>query len=109
MNGNQPHNNIINIDNCGFTLIEVMIALAIFSIGILGMYALQISSINGNTSARNRTQAIAWAANRICLRRPLRLLRTGRKPKVLIISNGPHPRLISTVTASMTLATYKLM
>ena len=65
MNGNQPHNNIINIDNCGFTLIEVMIALAIFSIGILGMYALQISSINGNTSARNRTQAIAWAANRM--------------------------------------------
>jgi prepilin-type N-terminal cleavage/methylation domain-containing protein len=41
MNGNQPHKNMINIDSRGFTLIEVMIALAIFSIGILGMYALQ--------------------------------------------------------------------
>jgi type IV pilus modification protein PilV len=86
MNGNQPHKNMINIDSRGFTLIEVMIALAIFSIGILGMYALQISSINGNTSARNRTQAIAWAANRmeILLQTPFAAIADGQE------TQGPY-------------------
>ena len=49
----------------GFTLIEVMMALAIFAIGILSLYALQASSISSNASAGKRTQAMAWAANRM--------------------------------------------
>ena len=49
----------------GFTLIEVMIALVIFSFGILGLYAMQISSVNGNTAARKRTEAVSWAANQM--------------------------------------------
>jgi type IV pilus modification protein PilV len=49
----------------GFTLIEVMIALVIFSFGILGLYAMQISSVNGNSAARKRTEAVSWAANQM--------------------------------------------
>jgi prepilin-type N-terminal cleavage/methylation domain-containing protein len=35
----------------GFTLIEVLIAMAIFSIGILGVATMQMTSTNGNTAA----------------------------------------------------------
>ena len=65
MSGNHVHQNDISVGCRGFTLIEVMMALAILAFGILGLYALQISSINGNASAGNRTQAVAWAANRM--------------------------------------------
>ncbi len=44
----------------GFTLIEVLIAMAIFSIGILGVWTMQIRSTTGNTSARIRTEASIW-------------------------------------------------
>ena len=41
----------------GFTLIEVLVALAIFSIGILAVFALQMRSINQNTAARIQGEA----------------------------------------------------
>ena len=40
----------------GFTLIEVMIAMGIFSIGILAVGAMQINSANSNTTARIHTE-----------------------------------------------------
>ena len=48
----------------GFTLIEVMISMAIFSIGILAVFSMQISSINGNATARRVTQDVTWAADK---------------------------------------------
>ena len=51
--------------NQGFTLIEVLIALSIFSIGILAIANLQISSTNHNTSARKHTEAVTWAGDLI--------------------------------------------
>ncbi len=42
----------------GFTLIEVMIALAVLTIGILTVMAMQVRSIGGNADAMHRTQAL---------------------------------------------------
>ena len=49
----------------GFTLLEVLIALFIFSIGILGVNAMQITSIKGNSTANRITQASNLAADQI--------------------------------------------
>lgn len=49
----------------GFTLIEVLIAMAILSIGILGVAAMQIRGINGNTNAGRVTSQASWAGNHI--------------------------------------------
>jgi type II secretion system protein I len=49
----------------GFTLIEVLIGMAIFSIGILAVAAMQMTATNGNASARRITEATALAENQI--------------------------------------------
>ena len=45
----------------GFTLIEVMITLAIFAIGILAVSAMQITAVNQNSGSRMQTEATAVA------------------------------------------------
>ena len=53
------------VNNRGFTLLEVLFALAIFSIGILAIAGMQISSINGNSAARMQTEATTLAVERL--------------------------------------------
>ena len=43
----------------GFSLIEVLITILIFAIGMLGLAALQATSVRSNQSANFRTQATA--------------------------------------------------
>lgn len=45
----------------GFTLIEVLVAVLIVSVGVLGVAGLQLLSLQNNTSALFRTQAIQSA------------------------------------------------
>ena len=54
-----------NYKERGFTLIEVLIALAIFSIGILGVGTMQLRSTGGNTNARIGTEASVWAQDQV--------------------------------------------
>ena len=49
------------IGNRGFSILEAVIALAIFSIGILAVAGMQVSSTNGNASARFATEAATLA------------------------------------------------
>ncbi|MFO7761176.1 MAG: type IV pilus modification PilV family protein [Thermodesulfobacteriota bacterium] len=56
---------LLSKDNRGFTLTEIMIALAIFTIGILAVNAMQIASIKGNSKARQITEAGNLACDRI--------------------------------------------
>jgi type IV pilus assembly protein PilV len=52
-------------ENKGFTIVEVMIALAIFSIGYLAYSSLQISATKSNTKARWLTLAVTCATDKI--------------------------------------------
>lgn len=49
----------------GFTLIEVIIALAILTIGILSVNAMQTMAIRGNKTASDITRASTWASDQI--------------------------------------------
>jgi prepilin-type N-terminal cleavage/methylation domain-containing protein len=44
----------------GFTLIEVLIAIALLTIGILGAATMQIAAIDGNSTAIRLTRAATW-------------------------------------------------
>lgn len=50
-------------NSAGFTLLEVMIAMVIFSIGLLGLAGIQAVSINNNNSAYTRTVTMQLAYN----------------------------------------------
>jgi prepilin-type N-terminal cleavage/methylation domain-containing protein len=49
----------------GFTLIEVLFAMAILTIGILTVASMQISSIRGNAFAGKVTEATTWAGRQL--------------------------------------------
>jgi prepilin-type N-terminal cleavage/methylation domain-containing protein len=49
----------------GFTLVEVLMAMAIFSIGILAVGTMQINSANSNTGARIHTEEYTWVVGQI--------------------------------------------
>jgi type IV pilus modification protein PilV len=62
MNKNQKMENEAKTSCTGFTLIEVLVAMAIFAIGILALTSLQAVYIGGNSSARMQTEATTLAA-----------------------------------------------
>ena len=66
--------------NSGFTLIEVMIAMAIFAIGILAVGSMQLSTSKNNTTGNITTQATMLA------RQKLEELKTA--PDVTALANG---------------------
>lgn len=49
----------------GFSLIEVMIAICILSIGVLAVCSMQISGLNGNAAARQYTDYATLAMERL--------------------------------------------
>ena len=61
MTANDTHTSDQIISLRGFTLIEVLIAMAIFSIGILAVASMQIRSINLNASAQMQSEATTLA------------------------------------------------
>lgn len=58
-------NTTLSKKNKGFSLIEVMIAMAIFSIGILAVGSMQLSSTKNNTTGNITTQATMLARQKI--------------------------------------------
>ena len=59
----QPGEKEKNVE--GFTLLEIIIAIAIFTVGILAVASMQISAINGNESASSLTGATTWGQDKI--------------------------------------------
>ncbi len=52
---------IVMTKNSGFTLIEVLVAVVIMALGLLGLAALETSALAGNQSAYNRSLATQLA------------------------------------------------
>jgi prepilin-type N-terminal cleavage/methylation domain-containing protein len=51
--------------NAGFSLIELMIAIAVFSIGILAVASLQVSAIAGNSKGRKISDELVIAESQL--------------------------------------------
>jgi type II secretory pathway pseudopilin PulG len=56
-----PINRAVSSKECGFTLIEIFIALMVFMIAVMGMVALQGASINAASKSRSQTAAVSIA------------------------------------------------
>jgi type IV pilus assembly protein PilV len=57
------HRGIRRTRQAGFTLIEVLVALLVFSLGVLGMVALQARASTYSVDAEDRTRAALLAAD----------------------------------------------
>ena len=53
------------LNHYGFSLIEVLVAMAIFSIAILGMTSMMITAVKLVTFSRNRTTAVTLARDKM--------------------------------------------
>ena len=53
----------MNAKQTGFTLVEVLVALIVLSVGLLGVAGLQLFGLRGNVSASSRTQATYFAGD----------------------------------------------
>lgn len=53
-----------NVHQGGFTLIEVLVAIVILSIGIMALSTMQTVAIQGNATANRITDSSNWAADR---------------------------------------------
>ena len=80
--------------NHGFTLLEVLVTMAIFAIGVLAVFTLQINSINDNTAAGRYTEANSIAAERV--------ERLMAMPFNNIVSGGPEVQGRYTVSWTVT-------
>lgn len=58
-------NTTLSKKNRGFSLIEVLIAMAIFSIGILAVGSMQLSNTKNNTTGNITTQATMLARQKV--------------------------------------------
>jgi type IV pilus modification protein PilV len=72
-------------ENQGYTLIEVLIAMAIFAVGFLALASLQIKSISQNASSRMHSEATTMAVESL-----ERLISLPYSHTELDQSNNPH-------------------
>ena len=62
----KQHNKVLFCnDSQGYSLIEVLIAMAVFSIGILAIFSMQITATNSNALARGMTENYNCALDKV--------------------------------------------
>jgi type IV pilus modification protein PilV len=84
--------NLLN-NHRGYTLIEVLIAMAIFALGFLSLATIQIKSIKQNASAKMYTDATTMAVESL-----ERLISLPYDHSDLDQNNNPHSTKIGTYT-----------
>ena len=52
-------------NNRGFTLIETLVAMAIFSIGIVALYSMRVGSVTSNSKSARITGATSWGEDQV--------------------------------------------
>lgn len=67
----------------GFTLVEVLVAIVVFSFGLLGMVGLQAAAMQANRESRMQNQATALA-------RELAEMMRGNKNVAILSTNNPY-------------------
>ena len=65
MTGTRAVSGLTLINNRGLTLLEVLVAIAILSFGLLAIATMQASSIKGNSQAIGLTEAITLAQDKV--------------------------------------------
>jgi type IV pilus assembly protein PilV len=90
------------ITNRGFTLLEVLIALLIFSLGLMGLAGLLTTSVKTNHSAYLRTQAIFLAQSMADRMRanPLGVWNSAYNLNTVQTTAGTAPAAVSVAAAS---------
>ena len=76
----------------GFTLLEVIIALFIFTLGILGVAAMQLRAIQGNSSGMRLTEATAQAQDILenVMQEPYASFIAAAPPTSTVTTVGPY-------------------
>ena len=65
MDEKYTHNRFTTAGTAGFTLMEVLIAIVLLTIGLLGMAALTVGVMDGNTHSRELTTATTLAQDQM--------------------------------------------
>jgi type IV pilus assembly protein PilV len=52
-------------EGAGFTLLEVIVAISVFTVGLLAVASMQVSAIRGNTLAGGVTEATSWLSDQM--------------------------------------------
>lgn len=65
MNLGRINNTVTPGNRKGFSLIEVIVAIGILSVGILAVASMQGAAVKNNVFAERRTQAATWATDRV--------------------------------------------
>ena len=81
----------------GYTLIEVLIALTIFAVGLLAVAGMQTSAIRMNSTAGNLTNLTTWGMDKI-----EELIALPYSDDLLDSAGNPHQELLGNYTISWT-------
>lgn len=83
-------------NNRGMTLIEVIIAIAVLSIGLLGVAMMQYMAIGGNTFSREMQTAIELSQELLEKAKAMPIKKTDGTAATEVITPGTHPTATDT-------------
>jgi len=90
----------LELNQKGFTLIEVLIGLLILAVGLLGVAGMQLLSVRGNSSSNHLTQASYVAQERLEFLRGLSLT------EAALSTGSPHSEGTTTISGTAFVRSY---